>query len=339
MADQSSERRGWFVWAFALLALVIVLLLVLFMIGIPYLNANLVRGSGLSSGDLASWQVTSLVTMVGMLIGGVFIITAFRVDSTAKYTASVEARELIEREVTDKREAIEKLLKDGKDDMAEVVDQGKSRINKVVQDGAGAVAQGKSDIASVVNTGNSKIGDVVEKGQSDIANTVQNGTSDFKAAVERGNAAIDRVVQDAGVRTTAAIDSESGRFRQATEVAVAGSERELRRLMDQVQADNRAVREFFDEQAPDVVRETFTAEQTDAIRNQVVADSRKNFWWRGSAKPCGPLSTSSRIASSSRWSKGSRRWDGGGGCSAAKRRIRSSGAWRNEQMPLGGCRA
>ena len=278
---EEAERRLWLVRATALLSVMIFLLVALLMIGIPYLNANLMRNTGLASGDLASWQITALISMVGMLIGGVFIITAFRVDATAKNTASSEAREILERgqgdiekrlgkgiseikdAVRDGKSKVDKMVTKGESDIGEVVETGKSKIGEVVE-------TGKSDIEDVVKTGNAAIGEVVRRGESDIGELVETGQSKIQDLISNGNSRIDGAIQEAGIKTTEAIDSESSRMRQATETSITRSETEFRRLMEQIQTDNQAVREFLDEHAPGLVREAFTAEQMEAIRSRAV---------------------------------------------------------------------
>ena len=235
--ENEEERQTWTVGVTVLLSVLVFLLVALLMIGIPYLNAHLVRDTGLTSGDLASWQITAVITMVGVLIGGVFIITAFRVDATAKQIAFDETRKVVKRELEEQKQKLENEITGEIADAKTTIDKAKSDMKKVADDG-------ESDIAKTLNKGNSAIG---------------------------------RVVQDAEIRATAAIDSESNRFTEATRAALAQSEREFRQSIEQIQADSQAVREFLDERAPSVVRESFADERLEAIQKQVVDKLSKEF--------------------------------------------------------------
>ncbi len=68
------------------LALFFILLAILLMIGVPFLHAYLLGGM-VQVGSLADWQLTANVTMVGILVTGVFVITALRMEQSAKYIA------------------------------------------------------------------------------------------------------------------------------------------------------------------------------------------------------------------------------------------------------------
>ena len=262
-ADQlkrENDRRKWLIIAAALLSLLAFLLVALLMVGIPYLNANLVQGTGMTSKDLASWQVTSLIAMVGMLITGVFVITAFRVDSTAEHTASNEARKVMDREVRGVAHKLDVVITDGQRNLDGVVKQGRSDMERVVKEMEREVERGRSEMADEVRHGKSAMGKVVEEGESNI-----------KKTVDQGNAAVERAVHEAESRTTEAIRSEGERFQQATRAALSESDREFRQLIEQIQSDNQAVRAFLDERAPGVVRESFTAEQLEAIAERAAA--------------------------------------------------------------------
>ena len=173
--QQGSHQKAWAVWATALVLVAAFLLVVLLMVGIPYLNANLVRGTGLTSGDLASWQLTALLSMVGMLITGVFVITAFRVDATAKHIAFEEVRK------------------------------------RVV------------DIDQAVKNAKTRVKALKKEGRRNIGTALVQSRQTFSESIE------------------------------------------------QIRADGQAVREFLDERAPGLVRESLTDDQLGAIR-QLVAD-------------------------------------------------------------------
>ena len=210
--ENDGARQIWVIGAVALLSVVIVLLVALLMIGIPYLNAKVIEGTGLSSSDLASWQLTSVITMVGMLVGGVFIITAFRVDATAKHTASVETREVVGRALDEERRRLAATISDAESAVAKanrLAKEGELQVGKVIE-------KAQQDVKAAVGNAESEVRAAKEKAESDVDDAIKGGSS-----------AIDRVVQDAEIRTTAAINSESERFRQATQTALGQSRDEF----------------------------------------------------------------------------------------------------------------
>lgn len=221
-----NEQRRWLVWAIALVALLVFLLVALLTIGIPYFNALLIQDAKFTSTDLASWQITALITTVGMLIGGVFIITAFKVDATAKHTAYTETRSAFATELSEQRKRLDDLISSGTATMENLSGSATVAASEARREVGAAVKQGRSDINSVVN--------------------------------------------DARIQTTNAINAGSNRFKQATDAALAESQRQFGQSIERIQADGRAVREFIDERAPGLVRESFTVERMDAMRAQLV---------------------------------------------------------------------
>ena len=80
-----------------LIALFVLLFALVVMVGVPILNAYLLAGSGVNPGNLSNWQFTANITVVGMLVTGVFVITSLRMEHSAKYTAWHEVHDLIQR--------------------------------------------------------------------------------------------------------------------------------------------------------------------------------------------------------------------------------------------------
>ena len=76
----------------ALIALFFLVFALVVMVGVPLLNASILGGRNAELGSLADWQITANITMIGMLVTGVFVITALRMEQTAKYTAFMEAK-------------------------------------------------------------------------------------------------------------------------------------------------------------------------------------------------------------------------------------------------------
>ena len=234
--DSGNERQAWVIWATALVSLLVFLLIALLMIGIPFLNANLIRGTGFSSADLASWQITALISMVGMLIGAVFIITAFRMEATARHVASNEAKDVVDKGLQEEKKRLGDCISGANDAIGEA----ESKLNKLV-----------------------------EGSRAEVATLISGSRKDMGEALENGKSAIDRVVQDAQTRTTEAINNETSRFTKATGEALEQSERQFQQSIERIQTDGAAVREFLDERAAGLVREAFTAERLDAIQERV----------------------------------------------------------------------
>ncbi len=254
-SERERERQKWTMWAVAALSLAIFLLIALLMIGIPYLNARLVQGTAVTTSDLASWQVTALITMVGTLVAGVFIITAFRVDATAKQVAATEAGEAVDREL----KKAKKRLKDQRD-----------RVD-------GAIEKAESDTKEFVGQGRQELGKVIKDGSTAVDELIKRVESSTQETMEKAASDVAGIVQDAGIKTTAAIESETARFKQATQVALNSSEKDFADAIERIRSDSAAVREFLDEHAPGLVRESFTAEQMDAIGERVAERLTEDF--------------------------------------------------------------
>ena len=242
--QEREARQRWLIRVTALLSLMVFLLIALLMIGIPYLNANLIQSTGVATEQLASSQMTSLVALVGTLITAVFVITAFRTDATAKNVASNAAKEVVDQEV-------EKELTKAKANLQGLSDSFKSKI---------CIAE-------------SKVAQVADKGREDIAEVVRDAKADAAAAVKNAKADFKQAIQDSETHGTEARNRESRQFRRATDAALAEFEQEVK--------DNRAVgqavREFLDERAPGMVRESFTPQQMEAIQQRVAAQLTQEY--------------------------------------------------------------
>ena len=78
-----------------LAALFFLLLAILLMVGVPVLHVRLLGGAE-AAVSLANWQAMANITMVGMLVTGVFVITALRMEQSARYTAWKETQDVLE---------------------------------------------------------------------------------------------------------------------------------------------------------------------------------------------------------------------------------------------------
>ena len=282
--SSESERRRWVIRATALVSALIFLLVALLMIGIPYLNAHLIEGAAFNSQDLASWQITALISLVGMLIGGVFIITAFKVDSTAKYTAFTEARDTaegvaegvakreLEQSTDSLKKKIKKELKKEKADLEalnERLKKEKVRLKNCVAEAENSIAQSTKRVDEVANSGRSAIEEMQNQGSSAIADLGNKAEKELSEAVEKGRSAVQKAVQDMEARTTSAIDTETTRFRQAGDALLTELQHNFSERIEQIEGSAQDARKFFDEVVPDLVRNGFDPDQIEAIRERV----------------------------------------------------------------------
>ena len=106
-----------------LIAVFFLLLAVMLMVAVPLLNISLLSDSVADLGDLATWQITANVTMVGMLVTGVFVITALRMEQSAKYTAWNEARQFLRETQEEFEKGFEGQLDSWKQTIGEALDE------------------------------------------------------------------------------------------------------------------------------------------------------------------------------------------------------------------------
>ena len=100
-----------------LAALFFLLLAILLMVGVPFLNVRLLGGAA-QAASLANWQFTANITMVGMLVTGVFVITALRMEQSARYIASKETSKVLREGKKELKAEFDQGLKESKNRLA-----------------------------------------------------------------------------------------------------------------------------------------------------------------------------------------------------------------------------
>ena len=208
---------------------VVLIAAVALLVGLPLGTVMIMNSSGCclangSENTITFWasMVAGFLTLFGMIVTGIFVITAFRVDATAQAKARVAAQEEVwnyiehyECKLARDLRALKKNSKSAKDAIAQAQKDVETRRDKA----SSAIATAREETEEAASTARDEIG------------RAQNGTTEAAAAAQEAIRRTDQEVAQRRDEAIQAIDTAREEIDTAREEAEAAA-RAVRALAD-----------------------------------------------------------------------------------------------------------